>query len=564
MSCYQTTLNRTWCRILIEELSRLGVTDVCIAPGSRSTPLTLEADGNPALLVHSHFDERGLGFYALGLAKASDRPVAIIVTSGTAVANLLPAVVEAGLTNEKLVVLTADRPVELIACGANQAIHQSGIFSSHVKQSLLLPSPNQSYPWLLSTLDHTMFQQQEFGGALHINCPFPEPFYGEAAVEAMLQEHPELSMWLENDQPFCRIEQREVSATLDWSLAYKRGILVLGRLTPHQAIAAKRVADRLGWPVLADPQSGVSSNWRHYDLWLQTDKGKKAFRGCECVVQLGDRLVSKRLNQWVSKQVSEFGASYKVVSETHQQINPDHLPQHRLIASIDSWLALLNECVEVDRKPWCDFDFQWHIDVQYLVEKYSTSEPVTELAVARWLTTQQQTSDVFIGNSLIVRLVDMVGLPAGLSVYTNRGASGIDGLVATMAGVSACLSRPVLMVLGDTSLLHDLNSLALLSKSDVANVVLVTNNDGGAIFDLLPVPKQQKSNLYQMPHGFDFAHAAAQFKLKYQHIEAMPELQAQVKQHIEHGKGTLLIEVTTPPNQASTQIRTLVQALNAL
>lgn len=151
----QALLNRLWSRVLLEELSRLGVTQVCVAPGSRSTPLTLEANANTAFTLHTHYDERGLGFMALGLAKASQQPVAVIVTSGTAVANLLPAIAESKLTGERLVVLTADRPLELVGCGANQAIVQSGIFSSHVTASLELPSPAIHHPlsWLLTSID---------------------------------------------------------------------------------------------------------------------------------------------------------------------------------------------------------------------------------------------------------------------------------------------------------------------------------------------------------------------------------------------------------------------------
>ncbi|MDK9759630.1 hypothetical protein KIV40_30985, partial [Vibrio sp. D173a] len=149
----QAVLNRIWSSTLLEELARSGVEHVCIAPGSRSTPLTLEAQANTKLTIHTHFDERGLGFFALGLAKATQGKVAVIVTSGTAVANLLPAVAEAGLTRESLILLTSDRPVELVNCGANQAIQQLGIFSQHVEGALNLPSPTTqvSLNWLLSS-----------------------------------------------------------------------------------------------------------------------------------------------------------------------------------------------------------------------------------------------------------------------------------------------------------------------------------------------------------------------------------------------------------------------------
>lgn len=174
-----SSFNRRWAAVILEALTRHGVRHVCIAPGSRSTPLTLAAAENRALIHHTHFDERGLGHLALGLAKVSKEPVAVIVTSGTAVANLYPALIEAGLTGEKLILLTADRPPELIDCGANQAIRQPGLFSSHPSQTISLPRPTQDIPasWLVSTVDHAMETLR--GGALHINCPFAEPLYGE-------------------------------------------------------------------------------------------------------------------------------------------------------------------------------------------------------------------------------------------------------------------------------------------------------------------------------------------------------------------------------------------------
>ena len=146
-----SAFNRRWAAVILEALTRHGVRHVCVAPGSRSTPLTLAAAENTAFIHHTHFDERGLGHLALGLAKASRSPVAVIVTSGTAVANLYPAVIEASLTGERLILLTADRPPELIDCGANQAIRQPDIFATHPTQSLALPRPSQDIParWLI-------------------------------------------------------------------------------------------------------------------------------------------------------------------------------------------------------------------------------------------------------------------------------------------------------------------------------------------------------------------------------------------------------------------------------
>ncbi|PLN18907.1 2-succinyl-5-enolpyruvyl-6-hydroxy-3-cyclohexene-1-carboxylate synthase, partial [Klebsiella pneumoniae] len=153
-----SAFNRRWAAVILEALTRHGVQHICIAPGSRSTPLTLAAAENRAFIHHTHFDERGLGHLALGLAKASRQPVAVIVTSETATANLYPALIEAGLTGEKLILLTADRPPELIDCGANQAIRQPGMFASHPAQTISLPRPSQDIParWLVSTIDQAL------------------------------------------------------------------------------------------------------------------------------------------------------------------------------------------------------------------------------------------------------------------------------------------------------------------------------------------------------------------------------------------------------------------------
>lgn len=173
-----SAFNRRWAELLLEALTRHGLRHICIAPGSRSTPLTIAAAANNKLICHTHFDERGLGHLALGLSKASREPVAVIVTSGTAVANLYPSLIEASLTGERVVFLTADRPPELMDCGANQAIRQNGIFASHPCQTISLPRPTVDIPasWLVSVIDHNMANLRH--GALHINCPFAEPLYG--------------------------------------------------------------------------------------------------------------------------------------------------------------------------------------------------------------------------------------------------------------------------------------------------------------------------------------------------------------------------------------------------
>ncbi|MGF1908284.1 2-succinyl-5-enolpyruvyl-6-hydroxy-3-cyclohexene-1-carboxylic-acid synthase [Vibrio kasasachensis] len=560
----QAVLNRIWCQTLLEELTRFGVEHICLAPGSRSTPLTLEADANSKLTLHTHFDERGLGFLALGLAKASDKPVALIVTSGTAVANLLPAIAEAKLTGEKLVVLTADRPIELIGCGANQAIVQQGIYSNHVSAELQLPSPSHhvSLRWLLTSIDEVMFKQSREGSAVHINCAFPEPLYSDQPKSIYQDYIDAVAKWQMAEG--CYSQQVVPSAVNtfdvnDWQ--ERNGVIIVGSVSRRQAQLAKQLAKSLGWPVLCDPQSGESSEWAHYDVWLQTQSGKSLVEKVDLVVQIGSRIVSKRFNQWLATADVE----YHYVSPSLARNNQDHLMQMQHVCEVTTWLeqALSQNVQASTSNSWASFALELSKSVRQSVDnQIKTDSHLSEIALATTLVKLPTNTNVFLGNSLFVRLVDMFGQVSS-EVYSNRGASGIDGLVATAAGTARATGKPSVLYIGDTSLLYDLNSLALFTAHEVPCVIVVTNNDGGAIFDLLPVPLEQKQSLYQMPHGYEFSAAAQQFKLDYYLADSLKVYQAKLEQHLLNGKGCLIIEVQTPPEQASQQIKAVVMGLHA-
>ncbi|WP_260259323.1 2-succinyl-5-enolpyruvyl-6-hydroxy-3-cyclohexene-1-carboxylic-acid synthase [Vibrio intestinalis] len=566
----QAVLNRIWSQTLLEELTRFGVEQICVAPGSRSTPLTLEAAENTKLTLHTHFDERGLGFLALGLAKASHKPVAIVVTSGTAVANLLPAIAEAKLTGEKLVVLTADRPVELVDCGANQAIVQSGIFSSHVTASLELPTPSTqvSLRWLLTSVDDVMYRQQQFGSTVHINCPFPEPLYSDQDKSIYQDYLAQISAWRESQKPYVNkvLPQASFASDIDLNWMARKGVLVVGSVELKQAKLAQQLAKYLGWPLLCDAQSGCTSEWAHFDIWLQDAKAKNDLSEAQVVVQLGSRIVSKRLNQWLCSAV-EQGAEYHYVSPQLSRNNQAHLPQIHHQSDLETWLdthIARSYDLVIDNAGWADsLKGQSQRVANIAKDVCAENVSLSELELALTLQQLPSKAQLFLGNSLFVRLVDMFAQIDGRAVYSNRGASGIDGLVATTAGVVRANQQPSVLYIGDTSLLYDVNSLALFTEQQTPVVIVVTNNDGGAIFDLLPVPKQQKQALYQMPHGYDFSHAAKQFKLGYQLVATRQEYQQQLEQHLLSGSGALLLEVQTPPEQASNQIKQVLNQLHA-
>lgn len=570
MSQDQAVINRIWSETLLIELNRCGVEHVCIAPGSRSTPLTLEAADNPNFTIHTHFDERGLGFMALGLAKASQSPVAVIVTSGTAVANLLPAVAEAKLTGEKLVLLTADRPIELVGCGANQAIDQFGIFSQHVSASLNLPSPtlNTSLNWLLTSIDDVMFTQAQEGSAVHINCAFPEPLYSNGAKSEYHAYLSTVTVWRESTNTYtARFRSSSVGEIAQ--CANKKGVVLIGNLPLGQAEAAHSFAKQMGWPVLADPQSGISSEWAHYDLWLTVPNLAQQLESCELIVQFGSRIISKRLNHWIENQVNRSTqgqtVDYWYISERPSRNNQSHLPQIHWVESPKSWVKRV-QTIDATEFGWAD---QLKASVerihQQIDDAFLSAEAggLNEVALAVDIEQRAKDVDVFLGNSLFVRLVDMFGCLSHSDVFSNRGASGIDGLLATASGVQRARETPLLVYIGDTSALYDLNSLSLFTHTALPTVIVITNNDGGAIFDVLPVPEERRQTYYQMPHGYQFEHAAKQFGLGYQQPKTLAQYQSVVSEHLEHGRGTLVVEVQTPPSQAVELIKLFNNNLHA-
>lgn len=215
-SSQHATFNHVWSSLLLEELFRLGVRDIALAPGSRSAPLTMAAAAHQGFRRHLHFDERGLGFMALGLAKGSNRPVAVIMTSGTAVANLWPAVAEAQLTGVPLIILSADRPHELIDNGANQAIDQQGIFGRYPVYQQNLPSPTPTIPaaFVLSSVDQALAKQALTPGVVHFNCMYPEPLYPGEHYQDFSDYLAPLGDWLGSHKPWNPWQQSAASCPL--------------------------------------------------------------------------------------------------------------------------------------------------------------------------------------------------------------------------------------------------------------------------------------------------------------------------------------------------------------
>lgn len=560
-----STFNRSWSRVILNALLRYGVKHICIAPGSRSTPLTLEAlylQKQGQAECHSHFDERGLGFFALGLAKATQDPVAIIVTSGTAVANLYPAVIEASITHHKLIVLSADRPLELIGCGANQAIEQQHIFSHYPIASLNLPKPNSQYSasWLVGRVEQACSKQVQQGGVIHINAPFAEPLY-EADEESIGQDPWLLAIqsWLNKPQVKWydqQATQQDVLMHENWDYwRTKRGVIVVGKLPLEQGMGLKLWAETLGWCLISDVQSGVDASLPYADIWLSNKTVEQRLLQADIVIQFGSQIVSKRVNQFLSAFKGEFW----LVEETTDYLNTYAHQQTRFVAKAHHFTRVHPP---LRQKPWLLEPLALSQFCETFIEQ-QVGGNLNEASLAHHIErVLPANGNLFIGNSLFVRLVDaLCKLPEGYPIYTNRGASGIDGLIATLAGIAKGSGQPTVAVIGDISALHDLNSVSLLRQISQPTILFVINNNGGAIFDMLPVDQKAKDKFYRLSHNLEFSQIATMFGLEYLRPYTWADLGTKLKQAYAR-RGVTIVEIKVNDQEGSSLYKSLIEQIS--
>ena len=559
------TLNLMWGALILEELAHLGVQHVCMAPGSRSTPLTLAAAQQTKLKRHLHFDERGLGFMALGLAKASCAPVAIITTSGTAVANLYPAIVEAWLTHVPLIVLSGDRPPELLGCGANQAIVQPAIFANYAQQvNLPTPDAHIAPQMLLTTLDEAVANQTR---PVHINCMYREPLYpSEMSGTILDSESPylrPLQTWLQHARPYTQYGKSEqLSSPSDDAImrfVHGKGVIIAGTLTPEQdpqqLIA---LSQKIGWPLLTDAQSQLRQHPAaigNIDQLLQHPKARNLLQEADRVLVFGGRLLSKRLIAYLAEQNWH---SYWQVLPQQDRLDPSHNAKHIWHANAAQFSQL--NWYRSSSANWANTLVTYNDELHSLFVRNIDQGEFGEAQVIRAIAnTRPLEQQLFIGNSLPVRLYDMYA-PVSCctaTTYTNRGASGIDGLLATACGIAAHQGKPTSLIIGDLSQLHDLNSFAIARSLTSPLVIIILNNDGGNIFNLLPVPNEElRSDYYRLSHGLEFGYAAAMFNLPYNQVDNLADFQSCYHEALDY-QGASVIEVSVSQHQASEQIAAL-------
>ncbi len=544
--------------MIVEELTRLGVTQFVVSPGSRSTPLTVAIARHPVAKSTIHFDERGAAFYALGYARATGTPAALICTSGTAVANYFPAIIEASMDNVPMIILSADRPPELINVGANQAIFQKDIYGVYPRLSLNLSPPDAE------TLASDLLQQVDTlydasignrPGPVHLNCQFREPLLPEnsGASENILPENE----WQKTSSRYAEQPRQKLSFPMDkLQLVAQnfetstRGLIVVGRSVNSQCNQAiLDLAETLNLPVLADVQSQLRFSRHahiinHFDLTLlniDLEQLKPDF-----VLHFGGAFTSKRLLNYLNHpdiyQVS--------VKATPERIDPNHLMNIELQTDIIDFCKHQNLLRS-------EQDYQW-------VAMWQKAEKQTALSIANLLNDQPLISEpavsyqlskllpdnhtLMLGNSMPIREMEMFGSVGHFqgNIIANRGSSGIDGLLATAAGYVSGSNSPLTILIGDLACLHDLNSLHLIKMAEQPIIMVVVNNHGGGIFNFLPVRNETDvfEAFFGTPHGLTLKHAAAMFDIPYATPHDMAEYRAAYNRAGKQSE-SLLIELFT-------------------
>ncbi|MCO7125726.1 2-succinyl-5-enolpyruvyl-6-hydroxy-3-cyclohexene-1-carboxylic-acid synthase [Sporolactobacillus shoreicorticis] len=513
----------------VHTLSQQNVKTAVISPGSRSTPLAILFEEHSEIQTFLDIDERSAGFLALGLAKASKYPVALICTSGTAAANYYPAIIEAYFSRVPLLVITSDRPYELQHVAAPQTVGQQGMYGNHVKQYFQLE---------LSELDLSLLSYNQAlasravaianglpKGPVHLNVPLREPL-----VPCRLNQTSKMNVTARFAVPVKRgmltlgtTQLQDLSKHINCS---KQGVIICGAAEYVQSVSGiTEFAERAGFPILADPLSqlrrgmhSMTSVIETYDTFLRNEQIASSLKP-DLIIRFGAPPVSKALKLWMQHQV----CTNFVIDSGMEWRDPEGKATEIIYCDEQRFCEDLSPIIE--RKGnhkwlvfWRTINNKTKSVLRSIREEQTLSEEKVFLKLAEWL---PEKANLFVGNSMPIRELDsfLFSRPQSAHIFANRGANGIDGVVSTAVGVALANHRAIL-VIGDLSFFHDMNGL-LAAKQYHANLtILLINNDGGGIFSFLPQAsdKIHFESLFGTPHGLDFSNVARLYGARYTKI----------------------------------------------
>jgi 2-succinyl-5-enolpyruvyl-6-hydroxy-3-cyclohexene-1-carboxylate synthase len=556
--------------VLVDELARGGVTDAVLAPGSRSTALAMALHDEPRIRLHVEIDERAAGFLALGLARATGRPAPVVVTSGSAVANLHPAVVEADTGLVPLLLLTADRPPELRSTGANQAIDQAGLFGTAVRWQADLgvaeDREGSNALWRSSVcraLAASRGDGQAPAGPVHLNLPFREPTVplsddGRNRVPgpytSALDGRADRGPWTRTTVAPRRLEDEELRGLAGRLLATERGLIVAGAATPLAGTAAAagvvhELARAAGWPVLAEPTSGLRTDPATVVAHAPLLAGHPAFLReltPDLVLRIGRTGLSREVAGLLTAKVPQL-----LLGADGTWDDPERAVGERLVADVHATVAALAVHLALPTSSawaarWRELDVAAAAAIDAVLDR--DDEPSEPRTARDLLAGLPSGATLVVASSMPIRDLDRFARPRpDVTVVANRGASGIDGFVSTVLGVALGSEGPVVALTGDLSLLHDANGFLVAPDAPgIDATFVVVDNDGGGIFSFLPQAGFPGSfeRVFGTPHGRDLADLARFHRLGYQAVTGAAALVPAVHAALAAG-GQHLVHVRT-------------------
>ncbi|MDJ0650887.1 MAG: 2-succinyl-5-enolpyruvyl-6-hydroxy-3-cyclohexene-1-carboxylic-acid synthase [Xenococcaceae cyanobacterium MO_188.B19] len=553
-------VNTLWSSILVETFARLGLTTAIICPGSRSTPLTIAFARHHDIETIPILDERSAAFFALGKAKKIGLPVALICTSGTAGANFYPAVIEATESRVPLIILTADRPPELRNCHAGQTIDQVKLYGNYPNWYTELALPEASLSMLKYLRQNTIQAWSRarfpFKGVVHLNLPFREPLAPiiQSEVIAKEKEFP-LKEFFSHLSVTSDYQPQSYSNVISQWQSCTKGIIIAGLAQPEKpqlySQAVAQLSHQLKFPVLAEALSPLR-NYREinsylistYDLILRNPKLANQLVP-EIIIQIGELPTSKQLRQWLENN----SHSRYIIDPRPESFDPLHGKTIHLRTNIQQ----IVNCELLDYKPskhfsylqqWCDLDIQAQEKIN---QRMASLSELSEAKIS-WLLskTLPNATSIYLANSMSVRNAEFFWLPNNKAItpYFNRGANGIDGTLSSALGLAYGEKNTVLLT-GDLALLHDTNGFLINNKFQGHLTIILVNNNGGGIFEMLPISEFEPpfEEYFATPQKIDFAKLSQTYNIEYELITSWEQLQKTLNPLPK--QGIRLIEVPT-------------------
>lgn len=541
----------------VDGLASSGLTDVVLSPGSRSTPLALTFCEHTDIKEWMIIDERSAAFFALGIAKKTNRPVALVCTSGTAAANYYPAIVEARLSRVPLIVLTTDRPHELRDVGAPQAIDQMHMFRNEVKwfQEMALPegTPSMCAYVRQKAIRSTHIAASGNPGPVHLNFPFREPLVPDFTVDGLWTDE-EIDSNVHLPLEGVKTLQREQLQPLLQMLSnQKRGVIVCGpQVDPTFATVLAELASVWNLPLLVDPLSQVRQGTHEkdaiidgYDAILRTKKVRESLIP-DFIIRFGAMPVSKAYLFYVQEHanVPQF-----VVENNGGYREPSNTLPHFIYADQKQVAQLL---IDAENKPKSEAEWlhKWK-ELNAIAQKHvqiRIKDEITEGSVVRYIHQFiPRETTFFIGNSMAIRDVDTFFTVSDkeLSMLANRGANGIDGVISSAIGAATTGTRVTLLI-GDLSFYHDMNGLLATRLYALDITIVLVNNNGGGIFSFLPQANDPKhfEALFGTPSHLDFKYATEMYHGVYERPETNDSFAKALKESYQRS-GLTVIEART-------------------